>query len=152
MKLAEALVERAAAQERVHELNERIQRVLVVQEGEAPAEEPGALLAELEETVRRLEGLVFAINRTNLHAAIADGRPLTAAIARRDGLKMHIGVLDATLRGAAVPLHRVRGTEIRMVVTVDRTALQRERDRLAKEYRALDAAIQAANWQAELME
>jgi hypothetical protein len=36
MKLAEALAERKAAQEKIGELNERLQRVLVVQEGEQP--------------------------------------------------------------------------------------------------------------------
>jgi hypothetical protein len=40
MKLAEALVERKAAQQKLAELNERLQRVAVVQEGDRPAEEP----------------------------------------------------------------------------------------------------------------
>ncbi|HMQ30833.1 MAG TPA: hypothetical protein PKD53_08890 [Chloroflexaceae bacterium] len=62
MKLAEALVERKAAQQKLAELNERLQRVAVVQEGERPAEEPAALLAELGEVAGRLEGLIVAIN------------------------------------------------------------------------------------------
>ena len=48
MKLAEALVERMAAQARVGEINERLQRVAFVQAGETPAEAPAALLSELD--------------------------------------------------------------------------------------------------------
>jgi hypothetical protein len=40
MKLAEALVERKAAQEKIRELSGRLQRVAVIQEGEKPAEKP----------------------------------------------------------------------------------------------------------------
>ena len=44
MKLAEALVERQAAQTKISELNERLQRIILVQEGEQPEEQPSALL------------------------------------------------------------------------------------------------------------
>ncbi|MFV9506783.1 MAG: DIP1984 family protein [Oscillochloridaceae bacterium umkhey_bin13] len=70
---AEALVERKAAQQKLAELNERLQRVAIVQEGERPVEEPDALLAELDEVTARLERLILAINRTNSHASLADG-------------------------------------------------------------------------------
>lgn len=91
MKLAEALVERKAAQQKLAELNERLQRAAVVQEGERPAEEPAALLTELDEVAARLERLILAINNTNGQATLADGRTLTAAIARRDVLRMRQG-------------------------------------------------------------
>lgn len=47
MKLAEALVERKAAQDKINELNNRLQRIILVQEGEQPAEQPSDLLQEL---------------------------------------------------------------------------------------------------------
>jgi hypothetical protein len=152
MKLAEALVERKAAQQKLAELNERLQRVAVVQEGERPAEEPAALLAELDAVAGRLEGLMVAINRTNIQAALADGRTLTAAIAHRDVLRMRQGVLDALLRSVGSPQYRARGAEIKFVATVGVPDLQRQRDGLAKEYRELDTAIQAANWAVELVD
>jgi hypothetical protein len=152
MKLAEALVERKAAQQKLAELNERLQRVAVVQEGEQPAEAPAELLAELEEVAERLEGLILAINRTNSQATLPDGRTLTAAIARRDVLRMRQGVLDALLRTVGSPQYRARGAEIKFVATVAVPELQRQRDALAKEYRDLDTAIQAANWAADLLE
>ncbi|MBX0326614.1 DIP1984 family protein [Oscillochloris sp. ZM17-4] len=152
MKLAEALVERKAAQQKLAELNERLQRVAVVQEGERPAEEPAALLAEVGAVAERLEGLILAINRTNSQADLADGRSITAAIARRDVLRMRQGVLDALLRSVGSPQYRARGAEIKFVPTVAVPELQRERDALAKAYRELDAAIQAANWAVDLQE
>ncbi|MCD0167601.1 hypothetical protein IHN58_18320, partial [Deinococcus sp. 12RED42] len=44
MKLAEALIERADLQKRAAQLEERLVKNLLVQEGEAPAEDPQALL------------------------------------------------------------------------------------------------------------
>jgi hypothetical protein len=152
MKLAEALVERKAAQQKLAELNERLQRVAVVQEGERPAEEPAALLVESGEVAARLEQLIVAINRTNQSATLADGRSITAAIARRDVLRMRQGLLDALLRSVGSPQYRARSAEIKFVPTVAVPELQRQRDTLAKEYRELDTAIQAANWAVELVE
>jgi hypothetical protein len=152
MKLAEALVERKAAQEKVQELSERLQRVAVIQEGEKPAEKPQALLTELAKTCERLEQLIITINLTNTQATLEAGQTLTAAIAQRDVLRMRQGVLDNLLRTTGNPQYRMRGTEIKFVTTLDVAKLQRERDDLAKQYRELDTAIQAANWSAELIE
>jgi hypothetical protein len=152
MKLAEALVERKAAQTKISELNERLQRVALVQEGEQPAEQPTALLQELTEVIQRLETLIVAINRTNSQSLLSDGRTIMAAIAQRDVVRMQIGVMDALIRSAGSPQFRTRGSEIKLLVTVDIAQLQRERDRLSKHYRELDTAIQASNWSTELME
>ena len=46
MKLAEALIWRADAKKRLEQLKTRLVRVAKVQEGDAPAEDPKALLAE----------------------------------------------------------------------------------------------------------
>ncbi|HEY1016623.1 MAG TPA: DIP1984 family protein [Herpetosiphonaceae bacterium] len=152
MKLAEALVERKAAQEKIEELNDRLQRSALVQEGLAPAEDPAALLSELAEVSNRLESLIVAINRANLQATLPDGQTVTAAIARRDVLRMRMGVIDALIRTVGAQHTRTRGAEIRLVSTLDLAQLQRGRDLLAKEYRELDTAIQSVNWTAELAE
>lgn len=150
MKLAEALVERKAAQTKITELNERLQRMAVVQQGEQPAEAPADLLRELAEVTNRLETLMVAINLTNTTARVADGTTLTAAIARRDVMRMRMGVLDALARTAGSVHQRVRGSEIKLVATVDVAQLQRERNQLAQQYRELDTSIQAANWLVDL--
>ena len=152
MKLAEALIERKAAQEKIGELSERLQRVLVVQEGERPVEEPAALLSEIVQVAQRLETLIVAINRTNIVTPVTGEQTLTEAIAHRDVLLMRRGVIDSAIRSAGSPQYRTRGSEIKFVVVVDVTQLHQQRDALAKEYRELDTAIQAANWSADLVE
>jgi hypothetical protein len=152
MKLAEALVERKAAQTKISELNERLHRVILVQEGEQPAEQPTALLQELDDVLQRLEALIGAINRTNLQAHLPDGRTIMSAIARRDVVRMQIGVFEALIRSAGSPQFRTRGSEIKFVVTLDIAQVQHDRDRLARHYRELDTAIQAANWSTDLVE
>ena len=47
MKLAEALIARADYQKRNEQLKRRISLNLKIQEGELPAEDPNAMLAEL---------------------------------------------------------------------------------------------------------
>ncbi len=54
MKLAEALAERAAAQTRLAELQGRLEASVLVQEGDEPAEDPAALLAEADRVLERL--------------------------------------------------------------------------------------------------
>ena len=49
MKLAEALLERADLQKRIAQMDGRLENNAQVQEGEKPAEDPKALLKELEE-------------------------------------------------------------------------------------------------------
>jgi hypothetical protein len=150
MKLAEALVERKAAQTKVSELNQRLIRVAIVQEGEDPAEDPALLLQELEQVCQRLEALIVAINQANGHAVMADGRTIMVGIAQRDVLRMRLGVVDSLLKSTGNPQFRTRGSEIKFVTTVNVARLQRERDHLAREYRELDTLIQGANWQVDL--
>ena len=65
MKLATALSERADIQRRISELGGRLNNNAKIQEGEKPSEDPKALLAELDECIKRLEELIARINKTN---------------------------------------------------------------------------------------
>jgi hypothetical protein len=60
--------------------------------------------------------------------------------------------MDALARTAGSVHQRVRGSEIKLVATVDVAQLQRERNQLAQQYRELDTSIQAANWLIDLVE
>ena len=86
MKLAEALQERADLNRKIEELRRRLNNVILVQEGEEPAEDPAELLGELDKAVARLEQLMAAINLTNCRTKV-NGMTLTALIARKDALK-----------------------------------------------------------------
>ncbi len=151
MKLAEALLEKADLQKRIGQMNERLNSNARVQEGEKPAEDPKALLAELEAMISRLEELTAQVNLTN-SAVIVDGEPLTRLLARRDAWRLHTKMLRDFLDAASSLANRARQSEIKIFSTVPVVDMQKELDRRSKALRELDAKIQAANWTRELIE
>ncbi len=154
MKLAEALLERKSLKDQIGALKERATNDARVQEGDQPAEKPEDLVAEINRLAERLERLVIAINRTNAHAQLPDGRAIMEAIARRDMLKLRHQVAK-DLAEAAAPERggwRLTRSEVKFQPTIDIARWRREADALAKAYRELDAAIQAANWTIDLIE
>lgn len=81
MKLAEALQERADLNRSIEELKNRLSRNALVQEGEAPAEDPEKLRRELDASLARLAYLITRINLTNCRTVV-DGQTLTELIAK----------------------------------------------------------------------
>ena len=150
MKLAVALLLRVEYRERRDALTKRVHSNLKVQEGDAPHEDPAALLREALELEERMGALVKAIDRTNARARLADGRPLTEALADRETLRQKRLLLSQTLEEAQKRDYRLTHSEVRMQVTVEVKSLQRELDQLCRQYRELDARIQAVNWTEEL--
>lgn len=150
MKLAEALLLRADIQKKLASLQARAQRYAVVQEGEQPAEDPQAILRQVEAVAGEFQRLIFAINRANLQHKIGTGESLTAALARRDSLGLRHRILQSVVDVCAKPPDRYGVKEIRWVATVDVAALQDQVDDISKEIRELNAAIQEAGWQVEL--
>lgn len=154
MKLAEALLERKSLKEQISALKERAINDARVQEGDEPAEKPDELIAEINNLVERLEKLVIAINRTNVCTQLVEGKSIMEAIARRDMLKLRHQVAK-DLADAAAPERngwRITRSEVKFQPTIDVPRWRREADALAKDYRELDAAIQAANWTTDLIE
>ncbi|MCL4804203.1 MAG: DIP1984 family protein [Anaerolineae bacterium] len=152
MKLAEALILRSDRKKRLELLRERLSRIARVQEGDLPAEDPNALLDEVERTAADLVRLVRQINRTNATVRLDDGRTIADAIADRDDLQLRRSVLNGLLQAAAIKQDRYTKSEVRFQTTVDVGALQKRADDLAREYRELDTTIQAANWRFDLIE
>lgn len=150
MKLASALSERSDIQRRLAELNGRLENNAKVQEGESPAEQPEALLAEMDTLLTRLEDLIYHINLTNSQVNI-DGVSLTEMLAKRDCMKMRIGMLRGFLNCASSKVDRYSRTEIAIHSTVDVAELQKQVDGLSKELRELDERIQELNWTTELL-
>ena len=152
MKLAEALINRADIQKRLAQVQVRLQRVAKIQEGEQPAEDPNALLAELSELVVAYRGLVQRINRTNSVTVVAANKTLTDVLAERDALALERNSLDNLIKATVTNDFRYSRTEIRAVVTLDIAALQKRIDGLARQYRELDTSIQQLNWSVELVD
>lgn len=152
MKLAEALIQRADHRKRLDQLRERLVGVARVQEGDAPAEDPAALLAEVERTAAGLTLLIQRINRTNSATPLDDGRTIADAIAERDTLRLRHTLLTTLLQAASIKQDRLTKSEVRFQRTVDIVALQQQADDLAQAYRELDTKIQAANWLVDLID
>lgn len=85
MKLAEALIERAEIQKENAQLLSRMTSNVIVQEGDAPIEQPQELIAEYEKNMERLLFLIKNINKTNDATPFENGT-IADAIAKRDCL------------------------------------------------------------------
>lgn len=151
MKLAEALAERAALTTRLNQLSQRAAQHARVQEGEAPVEDPAALLAEHDRVSGELAALIARINRTNLQATLADGTTLTDALALRDVLRLRVQAYTQTADAGAARADRYSQSEIRYVAAIDVAAVRATADALSQQWRELDIRIQEANWQSDLI-
>ncbi len=151
MKLAEALQERADLNRKIDELRRRLSNSVLTQEGETPAEDPAALLRELDAAIARLETLMTQINLTNCRTK-AGGMTLTELIAKKDALMLKLSAYRDLVYTAGQSASRARGTEIRVVAVLKASELQKEADETAKEVRRLDNLLQETNWKTKLIE
>lgn len=151
MKLAEALTERANLNRRLHEIKERIIRNAQHQEGEIPSENPRELLEEFQSVAASFERLIVRINQTNNRISLENGLPMVEALARRDVLKLRHALYKSLASEATPKQDRYSKSEIRFVSSVSVKETQDIADKLAKEYRELDALIQQANWTSDLV-
>ena len=150
MKLAEALILRADQQRHVEQLKHRLICNAKVQEGDQPAEEPTMLIEELEKTLKDLAKIVQRINKTNSNTKFKKNT-LTDALAIRDTLKMKSEIYRELCKTATVTQDRYSKSEVKFISTVNVSDIQKIADRLAKEHRELDAAIQEINWSTILL-
>ncbi len=150
MKLATALSERADLQRRISELSVRLNNNAKVQEGETPAEDPEALLEELDGCLARLEELIARINKTN-NLTADGGLTITDLIARRDCLRERVRILREFLNASSERVSRYSKAEIRILSTVPVAQLQKQVDAYSRELRETDERIQGLNWTTELV-
>lgn len=150
MKLAEALTERADLQKRIEQMKIRLNNNAWVQEGEAPAEDPEALIRELTALCGQLETLITRINRTNA-ATLSEGETLTALLARRDCQAVYAAAMRSFLDEASSTPARATRSEIKILPTVSVQEYRKRVDALSKALRELDTRIQALNWTTELL-
>ncbi|MEM9996079.1 MAG: DIP1984 family protein [Bacteroidota bacterium] len=152
MKLAEALILRADLQKRLAQLRQRVMQNVKTQEGDAPAENPTALIAEFEAGAADLQDLIARINRTNLAVAIEAGQTMTDALAERDVLRLRTALYRDAATEATQTRDRYTRTEVKYVRAIDVAKAREQADALSKALRTLGAQIQAANWQHDLIE
>lgn len=152
MKLAEALIERATLQRRLDELKARMNTSARVQEGDTPAEDAMALLAEYERVAADLLAVIRRINATNAATELDPGMSLGDVIVTRDMLrnrqKAYITLADAAMGKQEGYYEQA---DVRYQRVVDVAALRKQADELAREARELDTRLQGANWTIELV-
>ncbi|NBD24253.1 DIP1984 family protein [Paenibacillus glycinis] len=151
MKLAEALVLRADSQKKIAQLKQRLERIVKVQEGETPAEEPQALIAELERTLGEQTEWIRKINKTNALTTFDGALNISDALAERDRMMQHRRILSDLLEEATIKQDRYSRSEVKYQRTIDVVALQAQVDALSKAYREFDFRIQAMNWATDLI-
>ncbi|WIM67554.1 DIP1984 family protein [Corynebacterium breve] len=150
MLISEALAERAEANNRLSQLKGRLATVARVQEGDAPDENPQALLDEAERLLARIEELVRRINLTNAQVMVGE-MTMTEALAQRDHLLAKRRLLTEFADRAAARQDRYTVSEVKYVATVDIRALRSRADEASKRYRELDLLIQQVNWSTQLL-
>jgi hypothetical protein len=155
MKLAEALALRADAARRIEQLRSRITGSARYQEGEMPAEDAAALLAQAHEACDELESLIRRINRTNAAMPLGEGT-ITDAIARRDVLRLRHGVITAAADAAAgrdrSGIARQLRSELKFLAALPVAELRSQADQVAQRIRELDVDIQRTNWEVDLLD
>ncbi|MBW1638737.1 hypothetical protein G3H63_06525 [Microbacterium resistens] len=154
MRLAEALAARADLQRRIEQLRSRIATNARFQEGEEPAEDAGALLAEAEEALERLRDLIRRINATNAGLDLGADGTMTDALAARDVLRLRHALLTEAAAAASGSngLMRHMRSELRQFPALPVAELRARADDVARELRELDTRIQQANWTNDLRE
>jgi hypothetical protein len=151
MKLAEALLERAEIQKKNRQLISRVIVNAKVQEGDRPAEEPGELIEEYEDSMSRFLELVQRINATNCKTRFDEKMSVTDAIAKRDYLGIKIKAYREFYESACIRIERYARNEIKYIRCMDPKELQEKINKLSKEYREIDNKIQGLNWTVELI-
>lgn len=118
----------------------------MIQEGEVPSEDPEYLLKEFLDCQNQLVDLIKKINRTNITTKFKDEMFLADALVERDALLERRNVLANAANEASIKQDRYSRTEIKYISTINVKEIQKEVDRLSKEYRELDTKIQGLNW------
>ena len=151
MKLAEALIERAELQKENVQLLKRIKDNAMVQDGDSPAEEPKELIAKYEQNMERLLWLIQKINETNSKTSFGNGMNIADAIALRDCLGAKHRAYKMMYGYTTIEVDRYSRSEIKFVRCLEPKEVQKQIDKMAKEYRALDTNLQGINWTVDLV-
>ena len=151
MKLAEALILRADCQKRIAQLKSRLIANAKIQEGDAPAETPQDLIAELGRVSAELLDLIKRINKTNSATALSGTGTISDALAERDVLALERAAYAELAQTAAITQDRYSRSEVKYISTINVAETQKRADELAKQYRELDTRIQELNWKTELV-
>ena len=153
MKLAEALILRAANNRRIDELQRRIVGGLWVQEETPPAEDIESLVSELEKLCDDQTVLIRSINRTNSLTKWSNfGLTISDLISNRDWQRTRNRIFSAIANQLRANPGRVSKSEIKFFKAFDLQKMNALVDDSARFVRELDTELQSANWQVDLID
>lgn len=154
MKLAEALMERAANKKLLIELASRMEDYAVYEENTTPPHDFVETATRFEMLSNRQIALITAINLTNTLVMLPNGMTMTEALALREMMhyksKVYANVFNETQNNSRGMFARRTKDEIRYVPSFDLPNATKQRDEIAVAIRKLEVDIQALNWTADL--
>ena len=92
-----------------------------------------------------------SINTTNSTTRFSNSLSLSDAVSLRDNTLKRRKLFADTASCAASPQERRTRNEVKFVSSISVNDLQRLADRLSRDYRTLDTAIQRLNWTVDLL-
>ena len=152
MKLAEALIIRADLKKRIEQTRDRMYDNIIIQEGNKPNEDPEELINIFLNLEEELKNIINKINKTNNILKFDNNKSISDVIAEREMILSKRNFLANVVKRASEPQNRYSNTEIRNVATVDVVKIQKQVDKLSKEYREIDIKLQAKNWEVDLID
>ena len=108
-------------------------------------------LKEFLNNQKELVTIIKRINKTNNTTLYNEEWTLSDALVERDILLDKRSVLASSVERASFRLDRYSKTEIKYVSTINVKEIQKEVDKLSKQYRELDTKIQGLNWSTDLI-
>lgn len=151
MKLAEALLLRSDQQKKLASLKQRINANVLVQEGDAPSEDPNELMQQVFALTHETQGLILQIHRTNAQATLSDGRLLLELLMQRDELVERHKIITGAIASTQREPDRYSSREIKWQKVIAVGSLQKQADDISAKLRDLNITIQAANWQIDVV-
>lgn len=156
MKLGEALTVRARQASKLNDLQGRIKASVLVQEDTQPPENAESLLAEYLELSEDHERLVTAIQETNADTVMPyDGEicSLLDLLQQREGMIRERNIYGIAARAAtpSMDVFRYSRSEIKQVAVINVGEYREKEDQVTRLITALDARIQQANWETDLI-
>lgn len=149
MKIAEALLLKKEYQENISSLKERLYANVKIPVDDVIFEDSESLLEKMLKTEDKLKDLTIKLNHRNLNAETSSGKLLADVIAERQTLMSKKKHLDYIMHKVNREGYSSR-SEGAMKVTLDLNNIQKEINKVAKEYRELNSELQAANWNIDL--
>jgi hypothetical protein len=153
MKLGEALTLRARQANQLNDLQGRIKASALTQEDVAPPEDPVELIEEYLNLSAVHSNLIANITATN-SATLIDDAPIANLLQAREALirARNIHGIAARAGSPSMDSYRYMRSELKYVSAVDVAGLRRVEAELSAQVTALDARIQQANWETDLIE